>query len=228
MNAPVSSRKLVLVRHGETPSNVSRVLDTQLPGAPLTDQGTVQARALGARLAPPAVLISSVALRAQQTAALLAAETGVPVQVLDGLHEVQVGDLEGRNDRVALETFGAIYLAWQTGDFAARPPGGESAHELLDRYLPAVAQVREQYFDGATANEVGPGDIVIVSHGAAIMLAGGRLAGLPSSFTIRNRLENTEFVELEPTPGGGWDCVRWGSHTPPFIDDGSPAEFPIA
>jgi probable phosphoglycerate mutase len=103
---------------------VSRVLDTQLPGAPLTEQGAAQARALGTRLAPPAVLISSVALRAQQTAALLGAETGVPVQVLNGLHEVQVGDLEGRNDRVALETFGAIFLAWETGDFAPVRPAG--------------------------------------------------------------------------------------------------------
>jgi probable phosphoglycerate mutase len=88
--------------------------------------------------------------------------------------------------------------------------------------------MRERYFDGAAANGVGPGDIVIVSHGAAIMLASGKLAGLPSTFAVRHRLENTEFVELEPTPGGGWACVRWGSHTPPFIDEEGPAEFPIA
>ena len=66
--------RLHLVRHGETTSNVMRRLDTALPGAALTDFGVRQ----GVRFAlenareQPAVLVSSVARRAEQTAELIA------------------------------------------------------------------------------------------------------------------------------------------------------------
>ncbi len=33
---------------------------------------------------------------------------------LEGIHEVQVGDLENRNDDAAIEAFEAIYRRWHT------------------------------------------------------------------------------------------------------------------
>ena len=40
--------RLLLVRHGQTMSNVDRVLDTKVPGAPLTEEGRAQASAFAA------------------------------------------------------------------------------------------------------------------------------------------------------------------------------------
>ena len=66
--------RLLLIRHGQTTSNVRHALDTSLPGAALTDLGWSQARAAGERLAgdgpdTPLAMVSSQALRARQTAA---------------------------------------------------------------------------------------------------------------------------------------------------------------
>lgn len=81
--------RLLLIRHGQTYSNLSHSLDTQLPGASLTDLGWHQAHAAGQRLAGEVgevgeaaagedagasglYLVSSQALRARQTAAGIA------------------------------------------------------------------------------------------------------------------------------------------------------------
>ena len=58
----------------------------------------------------------SVALRAAQTAAEIADELGVDTHEFEGIHEVQVGDLEDRNDDAAIEEFNAIYQRWHEGD----------------------------------------------------------------------------------------------------------------
>ena len=46
--------KLILVRHGETEGNVAKILDTALPGLPLTERGVAQAKAFGASSADTA------------------------------------------------------------------------------------------------------------------------------------------------------------------------------
>lgn len=71
--------RLLLIRHGQTTSNVRQALDTALPGAALTDLGWSQAFAAGELLAgeqdeaaAPLAMVSSQALRARQTAAGIA------------------------------------------------------------------------------------------------------------------------------------------------------------
>lgn len=68
---------LILLRHGRTYSNASRLLDTRPPGAELTEIGRAQAREAGRELAarPGQIreVVTSVALRAQQTAMIAAA-----------------------------------------------------------------------------------------------------------------------------------------------------------
>ncbi len=194
--------RLVMVRHGQTDANVRHELDTRPPGAPLNSLGHAQAAALGERLAadPVSAVHSSVAVRAQQTAAPVAAAHGLRVEVVDGLHEVFCGDFEGRSGREALERFMAVYEAWWTGDLDARLPGGESAHDVRDRFLPAL----EGILDGAS------GDVVLVSHGAAIRLAAAALLGdTAETFYV----PNTGLVVLRPD-GSGWTLEHWDSAVP--------------
>ncbi|MBF6295943.1 histidine phosphatase family protein [Nocardia amamiensis] len=211
--------RLILVRHGETEGNVAKLLDTKVPGLPLTERGAAQAKTFGeGLLRPPKVLFSSAALRARQTASYIEAATGVAAMVLDGLHEVQAGDLEGQHSEDAHRTFQRIYRAWHEGDLGLRVPGGESAQDVLDRFLPAIAQLRATYL---TPND-GAGDVMVVSHGAAMRLVGRTLAGVQPPFTTNNHLDNTETIELVPMPGGEWECIRWGRFTPPFGYDVAP------
>ena len=108
--------------------------------------------------------------------------TGSRSRCVDGVHEVSVGDLEGRSDEAALEAFFEVYDAWWRGELDARLPGGESALDLRARFLPAVERIVGD----------GDGDVVLVSHGAAIRMAAGGAA----------RRHGRDLVRAQRRPGG--------------------------
>jgi broad specificity phosphatase PhoE len=210
------SGRLVLVRHGQSHGNVERRLDTRPPGAELTDLGREQARAFARDLTHrPAMIAHSVALRAAQTAAEIGDELRLDTHEFEGIHEVQVGDLEDRNDDAAIAEFETIYQRWHEGDLDVPLPNGESGIQVLDRYLRVIKQLRLRYLD----DDAWHGDIVVVSHGAAIRLASAVLAGVEPSFVLDHHLANTESVVLSPITDGRWSCVQWGTMTPPFYPE---------
>ena len=211
----VPSGSLILVRHGQTASNVVHRLDSRPPGAPLTELGQEQARTLVSTLAGVdlAAVVSSVAIRAQQTAAPVAAAAGRTVQVLDGLQETDAGVLEDREDREAHLEFVRVYGAWHAGNLDERIAGGESGRQALERFVPVVQHLRAQY--------LGSGNVVLVSHGAAIRLVAAQLAGVDGAFAATNSLPNTAIVVLQPT-AHGWQCLRWDGRTPPFRAPAAP------
>ena len=220
------SGRLVLVRHGQTHGNVDRRLDTRPPGAELTDLGREQARAFARALhRPPAMIAHSIATRAVQTATEISQaihpevgsgpDSGASVHELEGIHEVQVGDLEDRSDEAAHDEFNAVYRRWQSGELDVALPGGETAQQVLDRYVPVLDQLRMRYLDDAAWH----GDIVVVSHGAAIRLVSAVLAGVDGGFALDHHLANTESVILAPITDGRWSCVQWGKFTPPFVPE---------
>jgi broad specificity phosphatase PhoE len=210
------SGRLVLVRHGQSHANVERRLDTRPPGAELTDLGRDQARIFARELRHPAAMIAhSVAVRAAQTAAEISGEIGVDAREFEGIHEVQVGELEDRNDDDAIALFETIYQRWHEGDLDVPMPSGETGNEVLDRYVPVLTQLRMRYLD----NDAWHGDIVVVSHGAAIRLVSAVLAGVEATFVLDHHLANTEAVVLAPITDGRWSCVQWATLTPPFYPE---------
>ncbi|OBF15373.1 phosphoglycerate mutase [Mycobacterium kubicae] len=217
------SGRLVLVRHGQSYANVERRLDTRPPGAALTPLGRDQARAfaLGGN-ARPTLLAHSIATRAVETAGVIAAELDLSPLRLDGIHEVQVGKLENRSDDDAIAEFNAIYDRWHHGELDVALPGGETGNDVLDRYLPVLTELRMRYLD----DDAWDGDIVVVSHGAAIRLASAVMAGVDGGFVLDNHLENAESVVLTPITDGRWSCVRWGARTPPFYPE--PGATPVS
>jgi probable phosphoglycerate mutase len=214
---------LVLVRHGQSYGNLERRLDTRLPGSELTPLGRDQARAF-ARYGPwrPGLVAHSVASRAVQTAAAISDGFGVPAREVAGIHEVQVGALENRNDDEAVAEFNAIYQRWHFGERNVPLPDGETADQVLDRYLPVLTELRMRYLD----DDDWTGDIVVVSHGAAIRLAAAVLAGVDGGFVLGHHLDNAESVVLAPITDGRWSCVQWGTLAPPFYPE--PNTTPVA
>lgn len=211
--------RLVLVRHGQSFGNVDRRLDTRPPGAALTELGHDQARAFADDWNHPVgMIMHSTALRATETAAGIGSRLGIATGQLEGIHEVQVGELENRNDDDAIEEFNAIYQRWHCGDLDVPMPGGESGRQVLDRYLPVVTQLRLRHLD----DHAWTGDVVVVSHGAAIRLVGAVLAGVDGGFALEQHLANTESVVLSPITDGRWSCVQWAALTPPFAPEPDP------
>ncbi|WP_020663423.1 histidine phosphatase family protein [Amycolatopsis benzoatilytica] len=198
--------RLLLVRHGQTEGNVRRALDTALPGPPLTELGREQAVALAERLReePIVAVYASQAVRAQQTAAPLAEVFGIAVEVIEGVKEVDAGDLEGKTDLESIGIYLRVVKAWTEGELAVAIPGGETGHEVHDRMRRAAEELRAKH------EETSPdGTVVLVSHGGAIRLAGEWLSGnVPAELANRELIPNTEFVELV-TEGAGWRCTTW-------------------
>ena len=201
---------LLLVRHGQTPSNVIGALDTSLPGAELTDLGCRQATLLGEQLhgsgRTPARILSSAATRARQTAELIAARWQVDCEVVEGAHEVQAGDLEMRSDPDAVYSYGAMLHAWLvTGEHHRGLPGGETAAQVRQRILPVMHTLGEEL-----RSDPSQPDTVLVAHGTLMRLAAAFVSAVPPEWAFANRIPNCGVIELTPTDTG-WRCLRWGS-----------------
>jgi probable phosphoglycerate mutase len=200
--------RLILVRHGQTDANVSRALDSRPPGFPLNALGHEQAERVGQRLAdePIAAVYASVAPRAQQTAAPIAAAHGLDVQVVEHIHEIFCGNYEGRSDHESRVTFDEAYRHWRDGELDERIVGGESAAEVRDRVLPVLDRLWRDH--AARGDEA----FVVVSHGAAIQISVRSLLGL---YKTTRYVPNTGRVVLVPSAytddGGvaGWSLERW-------------------
>ncbi len=214
---------LHLVRHGQTTSNVMARLDTRLPGAGLTDFGARQAVrfALERPHAAPAALYCSFARRARETADLIGSVWGLEAQPIGGIHEVQVGDLEDRNDPSSVDTFADLIKQWYAGHSNLSVGNSDSLDSLLDRYLPVLEHLRHTHLSDPDAP-----DVYVVSHGAAIRLAAAHLAKVDETYALEHALPNTGSIELDHN-SGSWDCVHWGGDVPTRPTDGIRATDPM-
>jgi probable phosphoglycerate mutase len=200
---------VLLVRHGRSPSNVVQALDSAPPGPGLDATGRAQAEKVAAELAatPVGAVYASRARRSQETAVAIAGAHGLSVQVLDGAHEVQVGDLEGSTDPEHWARLQGLLGEWMRGDRADRMPGGENGPEVAARFRAEISRI--------AAVSLG-GRVVVVTHGGAMRLV--TLALCPEvdgRFAAEHPIPNTGSIELRFEPGTGWTCARWADLGPP-------------
>lgn len=176
---------LLLIRHGETPLNVARVL--QPADTPLSAHGRAQAAALAQRLRGSglAAIVSSDLPRALETAQAIAAACGLPVVTTPLLHERNFGDLRG--------------LPYDSLDHdpltaTSAPPGGESSAEFRQRCTAAWALVLQQ-------RAAAGGTLAVVTHGLVIRewLVGGPLQ-VDGGLVVPARLGNTSVTEASAQP----------------------------
>jgi probable phosphoglycerate mutase len=193
--------RLLLIRHGQTVDNARGVLGAVIPGPGLTELGIRQAEAIPGALAsePIEAIYASRMVRTQLTAAPLARERGLDVQVMDGIHEISAGDLEQRDDQESIRLYvGTVFSWWR--DFGARIPGGENGHEFYSRFDRAIGTI-------AASHE---GTVAVVSHGAAIRAwASWSAVNLDAEYSRTHPLENTGVVVVEGSPADGWRATSW-------------------
>nr|WP_269204470.1 histidine phosphatase family protein [Motilibacter deserti] len=159
-------------RHGRTVWNAQLRFQGQTD-VPLDEVGVDQARRAARMLASlqPALIVASDLQRAADTAAALAAVTGLEVTTDPGLRETNAGVWQGLTATEIAERFPDEWAAWHRGEADVRPGGGESRLEVAARAVEAL--------DKAVAH-VGPGETVVaVTHGGAARTALARLIGLP-------------------------------------------------
>ncbi|MGH9170605.1 MAG: histidine phosphatase family protein [Acidimicrobiales bacterium] len=162
--APPLATEIVLVRHGETiPADPRRpfpLLDGH--GDPeLAPEGVEQAERVAQRLALTRIdgIYVTTLRRTGETAAPLAALTGLVPMVEPDLREIHLGEWEGglyrqkvlSGDPVAIEM-----LETERWDVV---PGAESNETLADRVTGAIGRIAAAHAGGR---------VVVVSHGGAI------------------------------------------------------------
>ncbi|WP_043671893.1 histidine phosphatase family protein [Clavibacter michiganensis] len=193
--------RLILIRHGQTASNVEGVLDTRIPGPGLTELGRTQAALLPETLRDEAIgaLYVSTMLRTHETAAPLAHALGLTPVERTGIREIAAADLEMRGDRAAVMEYLDTMIRWVAGQDELRLAGGETGRGFAARFDAVVGE----------AEETGLGTVALVSHGAAIRSwSGMRVRGLDATFVADHALENTGVVVLEGS-GRDWTLESW-------------------
>ncbi|MGH3972961.1 MAG: histidine phosphatase family protein [Pseudonocardiaceae bacterium] len=197
-------KQLVLWRHGETDYNAAMRMQGQFDSQ-LTATGLRQARRAARLLAAlePDVLVTSDLSRAGDTAAVLAAEIGMPLRVDKRLRETNLGTWQGlTHAQVELLCPGAIHT-WR-GNPEWAPPGGETRVEVAGRAAHVVSELDADGHDSA----------VLCTHGGLIAGLTPLLLGLPlSAWPVFSGISNCHWTVLLRR-GSGWRLFSYNTAAP--------------
>jgi 2,3-bisphosphoglycerate-dependent phosphoglycerate mutase len=162
---PPDATEVVLVRHGASAAAVPGEPFESLEGQadpPLAPEGELQARAMGERLAGErfAALFVTPLRRTAQTAAPLAALTGLEPVVVPELREVGLGEWEGGELRIRAAHQDPLFFKILEAESWDVIPGAEPREEFARRVRAGLDSV---------AAAVGPGVVAAaVVHGGVI------------------------------------------------------------
>jgi len=217
MTSPDSSIRVVLWRHGQTDWNVENRFQGH-SDIPLNKVGHYQASEAAQVLAAlrPDRIISSDLIRAQETAAALAALTDITVEINPNLRETDGGLWEGKLASENRATHGELFANWYEG---GDEPAGVTGERRSDVAKRAVAVIEKE-----TTNF--SGTIVFVTHGGTVRSVLGSILKLPiAQWGVIGGLSNACWSILELTKhhtGSKWYLAEHNAGSlpePVFGDD---------
>lgn len=200
------TERLLLVRHGVTDWNREGRFQGHLD-AQLADDGRLEARLLGERLAgemDDLAIVTSPLSRAADTAALIAdafpGERRPPITRDPRLMEIGQGEWEGRTHGELAVEDAERYAAWRARAGIDQPPGAETIDAALRRVVAAVDEL-------AKASRP---TLCLVTHGGILRLLARHLLGLEGRRAWAMDVDNASLSvlsSLEETEG--WRVERW-------------------
>jgi len=146
--------KILLIRHGETIANKNQlVLGTS--DVALTDLGRRQADGVAQKISSmtshPTLLFSSPYFRAKETAGYISKLTDLDPIYLDGLKEMDSGEMEGIKASEMNNKYPEYMALWRRDHSTARPPGGETLGEVHERAWKAILKIFNDYDEDLVA-----------------------------------------------------------------------------
>lgn len=169
---------ILIARHGETDWN-TRYIIQGTTDTDLNEHGLAQAQALCTNLKNSGYniryIFSSWQKRARVTAETVGKGFGVPVRVLSGLEEMNLGIFEAHSWAEVMAQFPDEYAAFAADRRHHVISGGESYQLVLERLFRALdeALLQASAANGATgsqnADTADDGDILLVTHGGVMM-----------------------------------------------------------
>jgi probable phosphoglycerate mutase len=198
----MAEARVILVRHGETEWNRELRIQGYRADSPLTGAGRAQAQAAAERLAREGIdaLYSSDAGRARQTAAPVAAATGLAIAEDPDLRERNYGVFEGRTFSEVERAFPEEYRRFRARDPHYAAPEGESAVQFRDRVVAALERIA-----GCAIGK----RVAVVTHGGVLGVlyrhATGMALDTPRDYSIANASLNRLCFSA-----GRWRIEAWG------------------
>jgi ribonuclease H / adenosylcobalamin/alpha-ribazole phosphatase len=180
---------LVLVRHGVTTFTIEKRF-SGVGDPPLIEQGRQQIKAAAAELAARGGvqrIVSSPLSRCRESAAIISAAVGVPVEIDDDLHEVDFGVWDGLTFPVVEERWPRELALW-LADAAISPPGGESYESLRHRVRAAQERIVNRH-RGET--------VCVVTHSRPIAMMVADMLDTPTAALYRLHVDNASLTEVD-------------------------------
>ena len=217
MSEPVSPIRIVLWRHGQTDWNVENRFQghSDIPLNKVGECQVVEAAKILAALKPDRI-VSSDLIRAQKTAAALAALTDIKVEINPGIRETNGGLWEGRTADQNRADHGELFASWYEGGDEPAGVIGERRSDVAKRAVAAIEKATENF----------AGTIVFVTHGGTVRSVLGSILNLPiEQWGIIGGLSNACWSVLELTKhhtGSRWYLAEHNAGSlpePVFGDD---------
>jgi broad specificity phosphatase PhoE len=193
---------VTFIRNAQSQANADGVLETDIPGPSLTDEGKGQAQQLVRQLPHNDIdaIYASAMAEAQQTAAPLASELGRQVEILQGLQPINAGWYNGKPESMASSTYMVGPTNWLNGDVKDSIPGSISGKDFNDQFTAAIRQVYDS----------GHSKPAVFSQGTAIMVWTLLNVKNPkTSLLTSHPLPNAGRVVITGNPTDGWTLVDW-------------------
>ena len=166
--------KVALVRHGETEWNKLGKFLGQLDIG-LNPRGQAQARETAVAMTDwgHTEVYASPLARTMQVAQNISKLDDVPVVPVEGVKELDLGDVEGVTGEEMRSLWPAVYAAWRENPATVVMPNGESLSQLQDRTWAAWLELEAAHSENDS--------LVVVSHNFAIRTLVAKLLGMPLS-----------------------------------------------
>lgn len=196
-------KKLVLVRHGQTPKNVSGLLHGLSDESLLDKVGKAQMRQAGQKIVKefwPFGLFHSQEARARQSARIIAEISGVTAIEVNGLEERDWGEFEGRPWSEVRRILDKLDLEAR---YVYRPPSGETWQEFEQRTVEALTVKLRESEDK---------NVVLVTHGGVIRALMPFLLDVSREESFKYSPRNASLTIFE---------YKDGCFSPILIDDAS-------
>lgn len=187
---------LLLIRHGETIWN----REGRFQGAkdvPLSNKGRAEARQLGAYLRdkPLDAIYSSHLSRALDTAQAVAFHHNLPVQVVEGLGEINMGEWAGLSWEEIWDKWPELGRQWYASPpDSPPPPGGEYYPDFQARAMDAL--------EGIAAGHDSADLVAVVTHGGIIRAVINKLLGISWGTRGKFFIKNCSITPMSWHPQG--------------------------
>src|SRR5260370_1096432 len=130
--------------------------------------------------------------RAAETAQILGLKVGAQAEPVRGLREIFLGDWEGLRTEEIAERFPEAWARWVKEPDWDVVPGGEGAADFDGRVGAALDDIFSRRDRG---------DVLVVTHGAAIQIAFPRVAGRPTHGLFPFKIQNASISLVEKRNG---------------------------